>query len=560
MKQLEKPLLLVVLLIAIFFRFYHLAFVPPSPSVDEVSTGYNAFSILKTGRDEYGNFLPLVLRAYDDWQPVLYTYLTLPFVYLFGLNLFAVRFPSAILSILTVLTVFFIAKALFAQRKKKSMSWFHTSVFATLLVFLLAISPWHIYVSRLGLPTNTGFSFFIFALYFFLRKRSFLSVIFFVLSFMSYHADKIFIPVFVLGLIVIYWRELLLQKQKVIVAIILGFILLFPFLKTAPSSSSLVRFKATSTLKLSAHWEQNQQRERFFRRAIKNNDIIGVVQHSQKFFFMRVVVEGYLSHFRASWLFLNSGDEPHKAPNFGLLYHWTAPFIAVGFISFLIGSFSRKTKQLIFFWFFTAPLAGAITTDAPHALRLFTMLPTWEMFAALGILRLYSLIRSAIGKTAYAVVLCLVVLLSLPLFFVSYFTILPKVQSQSFQFPLSDAILFVLEHEKSYNKIVFSNQGQLYQSYMFFLYHSKYDPAMYLKEGGTKSGGFAEIHRLGKYEFRPIDWRKEARDEGILYVGRVQDFPSELYDRYPIDIIKQIHALDGNPEILIVKSHLKAEK
>jgi len=188
------------------------------------------------------------------------------------------------------------------------------------------------------------------------------------------------------------------------------------------------------------------------------------------------------------------------------------------------------------------------------------MLPTWEMFAALGILRLYSLIRSAIGKTAYAVVLCLVVLLSLPLFFVSYFTILPKVQSQSFQFPLSDAILFVLEHEKSYNKIVFSNQGQLYQSYMFFLYHSKYDPAMYLKEGGTKSGGFAEIHRLGKYEFRPIDWRKEARDEGILYVGRVQDFPSELYDRYPIDIIKQIHALDGNPEILIVKSHLKAEK
>ena len=551
MKNIERLALVAVLTIAIFFRLYQLANVPPSPSVDEVSTGYNAYSILKTGKDEYGIPFPLVLRSYDDWQPALYTYLILPFVYFFDLTVFAVRFPSVILSMLSVIAVFLIMKMLFSTQVKEAQ-WFNVKFFALLVTFFFAISPLHIYVSRLGLPTNTGFSFFLFAPLFFLRKNMYLSAIFFSLSFMSYHADKIFIPIFVLGLAIVYRHDLLKQKRKVIIASILGFILILPFLKTSFSSSSLVRFKATSTLTLSAHWEDNVQRERFLRQAIKNDDIIGVVQHSKQFFLMSVVVESYLSHFNPAWLFMNSGNEPHKVPGFGLLHHWTAPFIVIGIISFFTTRFPRKTKQLIFLWLLTAPVAGAITTDAPHALRSYTMLPMWEIFTGLGIMRAYGSVKNVIGKKLFVISISCITILSITFFYINYFTILPKVQSGSFQFPASEVMKFVLHQEKSYTKIIFSNQEQLYQSYMYFLFYSRYHPSAYLKEGGTKSGGFAQIHTIGKYEFRPINWDREDKEKNILYIGRVKDFENYLNS---LRMQRQFSGLDGTPEILVVTAN-----
>src|SRR5260221_8472313 len=103
-----------ILFIAAFFRFYQLSSVPPSPSVDEVATGYNAYSILHTARGEHAGFLPLVLRSYDDYRPALYTYLVIPCIQLFGLTVFAVRLPAALLSLLTVIAIYFFVKAFFS--------------------------------------------------------------------------------------------------------------------------------------------------------------------------------------------------------------------------------------------------------------------------------------------------------------------------------------------------------------------------------------------------------------------------------------------------------------
>jgi len=47
----------IVLLSAIIF-FAGLNLVPPCLNADEASFSYNAYSILKTGRDEYGKFPP----------------------------------------------------------------------------------------------------------------------------------------------------------------------------------------------------------------------------------------------------------------------------------------------------------------------------------------------------------------------------------------------------------------------------------------------------------------------------------------------------------------------
>ena len=108
-------ILIPVILLAAVLRFYQLGQNPPSLDWDETAHGYNAYSILKTGRDEYGYKFPLYFRSFDDYKPPIYTYLVVPAVAIFGLNDFAVRFPSAFLGVLAVLFTYLMVKELFTQ-------------------------------------------------------------------------------------------------------------------------------------------------------------------------------------------------------------------------------------------------------------------------------------------------------------------------------------------------------------------------------------------------------------------------------------------------------------
>jgi len=123
----------IILFIIIFFafalRFIGLDKLPPSLNWDEVSHGYNAYSVLKTGTDEWGNFPIFNFRAYGDYPLPLNLYLTIPFIAIFGLTEFAIRFPHVILGVLTVISTYFLALGV---TKKKNI--------ALVSAFLMAIS------------------------------------------------------------------------------------------------------------------------------------------------------------------------------------------------------------------------------------------------------------------------------------------------------------------------------------------------------------------------------------------------------------------------------------
>src|SRR3989344_8918545 len=100
----SKIVLILIITIAIFLRFWDLNVLPPSLNWDEVSLGYNAYSLLKTGQDEWGELMPLSFRAFGDYKLPGYIYLDVPFIYMFGLNEWGVRFLSALLGVgLTIL-------------------------------------------------------------------------------------------------------------------------------------------------------------------------------------------------------------------------------------------------------------------------------------------------------------------------------------------------------------------------------------------------------------------------------------------------------------------------
>src|SRR3990167_9986113 len=94
--QKEFILLAAILLIGGFLRFYKLGSIPSGLYVDEAVTGYNSYSILETGKDEYGKSLPIAFRFFGSYSPPLYTYLTSAIIHFRGLDIFAVRFVSAL--------------------------------------------------------------------------------------------------------------------------------------------------------------------------------------------------------------------------------------------------------------------------------------------------------------------------------------------------------------------------------------------------------------------------------------------------------------------------------
>ncbi|MBI3984692.1 MAG: glycosyltransferase family 39 protein, partial [Candidatus Levybacteria bacterium] len=213
-KRLLLILISVIIVIAAVLRIYQLGNVPPSPDWDEVALGYDAYSIMQTGKDEFGKFLPVVLRSFDDYKPALYAYLIIPAISLFDLSVFAVRFPSAVFGVISVIAVFFLTREIFEKHK-------YRDYISLVSAFLMAISPWSLQFSRVGFESNVAGSFNILTVLFFVKaiKKPWLfilSAVFAGLSIYIYQSEKVFTPLLVITLLLIFRKEIFALSKKYI--------------------------------------------------------------------------------------------------------------------------------------------------------------------------------------------------------------------------------------------------------------------------------------------------------------------------------------------------------
>ena len=199
MKRFILPLILVV---AFVLRVTWLDKYPAGFTPDEASFGYDAYSILKTGNDQWGHTLPIVLESFGDFKSPLYAYLTIPSVAIFGLSKFAVRLPNALLGTLAVLVVYLLTKELFKDKK-----------LAVVAALMLAISPWHIMLSRGAFEANLTTFFLPLGILLFLKERYTLSAIILGLNLFTYHSAKLVTPLIV-GFMVFLYRDRLKGEIK----------------------------------------------------------------------------------------------------------------------------------------------------------------------------------------------------------------------------------------------------------------------------------------------------------------------------------------------------------
>jgi len=537
MKFANKYLLVLICIVFFSFllRFWQIGNVPLSLDWDEVALGYNAYSIINTGKDEYGEFLPIILRSFDDYKPALYMYLTIPAVLVFGLTDVAVRIPSVIIGTLTVLATYFIVLELFKPNNQQKK---YIIVLGLLSALFLAISPWHLQFSRIAFEASIGMAFTVFFVLFFLKGLNtpqylILSAIFMGMNLYSYQSEKILTPLTAMLLLIIYRKELFAIKRTFLVsAFTIGLIISLPIsIFTLTNKEALTRAQGVSIFNNKTSLLQNEIKK--LERDVATNNTIGILFDNRRIVYFKNIASNYLSHFDLNWLFIRGDFENnrHHAPNMGLLYLFELPFLLIGFYVLIFGTYffniPLKTKLLLYLWILITPLPASITTGVPHAVRTIHFLPIFQIITALGVLQSIIFVRKYVGNTIlrYTVFSGLVAVFTFNFiyFLNQYFVQLNYYYAKDWQYGYKEAVSYLNSVHTKYDKVIVSNNVPMDQSYMFFLFYLKYDPAKYLDEGGTKSGRFdSGVNSFSNFEFREFSYDKEPHNS--LMVGSLSDF------------------------------------
>lgn len=508
-----KKQLFLIISIAIFFlgtflRFYQLDATPASLEWDEVSIGYNAFSILKTGHDEYGEFLPTTFKAFGEYKQPVYIYLdTLP-IAAFGLNAFAVRFPSAFFGSISIILVYLLVFELFRKQPFAKQS-------ALLSAAFFAISPWSIQFSRAAFEANVSLAMIIGGAWLFLyglhkkQQRYFYSaIILFALSTYTYISAKLFVPFIFISLLIWGWKTYFVKRKRFVIIITMLLLVLSMLWVLDPKSISRsggVIFTNQQSEILALPIQRTEY-------DLQQQDTIGSLFHNRRIVYAQTVAQNYLSHFDPIWLFF-TGDsvERHHPPGMGQLYPFSLPFLLLG-IFFLLTR-CAKTSWPLFVWFLSAPIASALTFEAPHALRSLIFLPTWHIFEAFGVLYLLHAVRSRKLKMSLLISISIGYIGSILFFIHMYFVHTNSEVQSPWQYGYKEAMLSAEGYSDEGKNVIFAENFE--QPYIFYLFYTQHNPEEYINVGGSNRRSEA-CHKIDTVYFGSC---QGIIDTGDIYVA-----------------------------------------
>lgn len=516
----EWILYVVILCVAAFLRLYNLSSIPPGVNQDEASIGYTAYSLIKTGNDEYGRLLPLSFQSFGDWKLPFYIYTTVPFVQFFGLNELAVRLPSALFGIATVALMYFFVQELF-QDKRLSF----------LAMTLLAIAPWSLHLSRVESESNTAVFFVTLGMFLFikgLKKHKWFLVVsafFIALTYFIYAGNYVFTTLLVIGTIVIYRSQI--PKSKITVIAGLVFLIMSGFIgfqtvfanNTKISGIGIFGNPAVVHAEIEIPRNQHEDSHGFFPRIVHNK----ATYAAERF------VQNYLNAYSPQFLFISGGtNNAHNINDFGNMYLVEAPFLLLG----LFALFTRKKsseKYLVLLWFFVAPIAASLTKDAPHTNRMAAILPILPLVVSFGLLFFWEKIKKLrLWGKLIVVVIVGGFALNFLVYIDRYYTHFPKNEVASWGFGYKELVRRLETNYKGMHVVMSQPQRS---NYAYLLFYSKYDPQAYQNKAvryQPTSDGFVHVKQYGNIEFRDIDFGKDAKLSNTVLVSFQNDTPYEV--------------------------------
>lgn len=527
-------LFLLILLCGIVVRFYLLGVNPPSLTWDETAWGYNAYALSQDEKDEFGRFLPYdYLESFGDYKPPLYAYAAIFPVKLFGLTEFATRFPSAFFGVLTVFVSYFLIKEIFYPLKEKEK-------LGLLGMGILAISPWHIMLSRAAFEANVASFFLVFGCFLFLLgKRRYhwmiiISFCSFLLSLYTFNSERIVSPLFILVLIISFRKFLISHTRVALVAFLFAGVLLLPILKFLFSSQASLRFREVNIFSdISVVERINQEvqndQESSLSKLIHNRRITYAVEY----------LRHYFDNLDPNFLFIKGDGNPRfSIQDVGELYIWEAPFLLLGIF------FLCKKKEgywwIIPVWLFLGIIPAASARETPHALRTEAALPTFQILTAYGLLCSYTFLKRF--KYLVIALLSLIIIFNFVYFLHGYFLQYPILYSHEWQYGYKESIAYVKNVENKYNHIVMTTD--LGRPYIYYLFYLQIPPETFRRTAKISRDpfGFVSVNGFDKFIFS--NSQTLFPQKYVLYIATANHVPSNA------SIQKTFYLLDGEPSLV----------
>ncbi len=339
--------------------------------------GYVGRFILLNGKDLYANKWPLLFfDNFGDYPNVIPMYISGFFTFIFGVSAFAVRFPIALIGAVIVFPVYRIAQYIFKDSK-----------ISLLAATLIAITPWHIILSRSTAENILATTVYFTGVYFLLKwihekKPStyaiLLAVLFLALTYVLYPGYRIVTPLTVF-LSIFFGAD---KRQRLTLSLIAlcFFITTFAISRTywgqgRFQQTSIFYFNHTVQGRLDGlavgEGQMNVLSARIF-----HNKIVG---------YSREFLHQYVSYFSFPMLFSEGGlPGRYRLDDSGLLYYSYLIIIVIAFLSVtflpnlqkskLNWSTESKTFLFLLLLFAISPIPSSLTLDdVPNVHRTVTM-------------------------------------------------------------------------------------------------------------------------------------------------------------------------------------------
>ncbi len=513
MKKSATFLLIVFSLVSLFFNLYKKSQSPPGFTADEAAFSYNAYSLMKTGKDEYGAKFPLRLKSFGDYKMPVFTYLSIPFIKAMGLNENSARALNTLLALLFPVVVFLLAKELFAKVEVGLIAALITSV--TLGLHIVGRQAHEAYLA-VFLITLTAF--------FFLKELKnnslLISPLLLLIALFAYQSSRIF-AFFFLGFALFYfWKK---KISKFLLGGFLVALLLFTttdFIYKPERVKNLLYFNNPGfVLKI------NELRGEGGPRIFYNKLTVGA----------RDLVLEYSKYFSPQFL-ITQGDEN---PRFGFPgMSLVSPLIYLSLFVGIYYLFKNKQKRRYFILglLLVSPIAAFLTWAGISLTRsLFILVPT-IVIASYGIYHFLDLFkqRKVLAATALVIIEIFFLFYSWDFYLNHY----PKraliVRSMEAGYKeLGDYIQN--NYERFDNFYITKQHGQ---PYIHLLFQLGYPPEKFQMQAVLSAPdeyGFGTVEKFDKFNF---NFRFDSKLIKTAFIGYPEDFGRTQLDPAKLKIIR----------------------
>jgi 4-amino-4-deoxy-L-arabinose transferase-like glycosyltransferase len=449
------------------------------------------------------------LRSFEDFKLPLYTYLSVPFVAVMGLNDLSIRIVNIILGVSLVPLMFLVAYQLFKNK-----------YVALIASFLVAQTPWVYILTRHAHEGVAAAFCLLLALYFLLkfkenqkiRELIFVNIFAFLASF-SYQSGRIFLFFFVIYQIYlcIFETKKRFTKEngiRFIMPFIVLLLAIIPDMVYGVSRvANLLFIKSPGfSLRLVEYLNEHPFRP----------------LHNKLWEAIREITDRYFTQISPDFFLIN-GDK-----NWRFGYAHLGLITPIEFILFFVGIFflfknKVKHKEILLLLLAIAPIGNALTWQEQSLIRTYFMIFPMILVIAYGIF--YGFRSLATQKLKIVVSFLAVGGMYFYLFnnWDMYFFHYPKraAVTVAWQCGYKELADYVKNNTTMEHFVITDRLGQ---PYIFLLYYLHYDPTDYQSQAKMTAPdkyGFGQVEKFDKYEFK---FRYDPHMKKTAFIGYPDEF------------------------------------